>query len=169
MPSKTDERQVPMPGAVRQISPPTDARALSTLARIDYTDAFRVDIGADLDRTGEQWARATLDDAPLIVRSRLVLGWTALGLKLGSPWSRHRVLGWEMRRSEPEFVLLGAGSWLGLAGQLLFRRERHGMLFATFVQHSNPAMRIAWERITPKHQQVVQSLLLHAARRAEGW
>jgi hypothetical protein len=70
---------------VRQVALPPAARALSTLSRIDYQDAFFVDTGPDLDRTGEQWARAVLADAPPIVRRKLLRGWHWLGLKLGSP------------------------------------------------------------------------------------
>ena len=71
--------------AVNQISLPQDARALSTLARTDYEDAFAV--VADVDHTAEQWVRAVVNDAPPRVRRRLWLGWIALGLRLGPPWS----------------------------------------------------------------------------------
>jgi hypothetical protein len=151
---------------VSQILLPQDARALSTLARIDYEDAFAV--AADVKRSSEQWIRAVLQDAPPRVRRRLWLGWTALGLKLGPPWSSNRVLGWKVKRSGPAYVLLAADSWLGLRGELLFRTERRGLLFATFVQQTNPAARALWAAITPRHQQVVRSLLTHAASRAQG-
>jgi len=152
-----------VPQTVTQISLPTDARALSTLSRIDYSDAFIVD--ADVDRTPEQWARSVVEGAPLVVRTQLLAGWTALGLRLGPPWSAKRVLGWKIERSGPEFVLLGARSWLGLRGELLFRSERHGLLFATLIQQRNPAARVVWAAITQRHQHVVASLLTHAARR----
>jgi hypothetical protein len=142
---------------------PTDARALSTLARIDYEDAFLLD--ADVQHSAEEWVRATLSDAPLIVRSRLVAGWLALGLNLRGPWSAHRVLGWKVQHSDPNFVLLAADSWLGLRGQLLFRSEPRGLLFATFIQQNNPLVRSLWVKITQRHQQVVGSLLVHAGRR----
>jgi hypothetical protein len=148
---------------VSQISLPGDARALSTLPRIDYHDAFRVDSGAEL--SAEQWARAVLTDPPLAVRARLLLGWTALGLRLGAPWSERRVLGWKIERRNPGYLLLAARSWLGLRGELLFRREPHGLLFATFIQQSNPAARTLWAAITTTHQQTVRSLITHAARR----
>ena len=106
-----------------------------------------------------------LNDAPLSVRSRLVVGWLALGLNLRGPWAADQVLGWKMQHSDPEFVLLSADSWLGLRGQLLFRREPRGVLFATLIQQNNPVVRSLWVAITAKHQQVVQSLLVHAARR----
>ena len=146
---------------VEQISLPDDARRLGTLPRIDYEDAFAVT--ADADATAEQWVGAVLHHAPARVRRRLWLGWTALGLKLGPPWSSDRVLGWKVEHSDPSFVLLTANSWLGLRGQLLFRSEPTGLLFATFVQLTNPAARRLWAAITPRHQHVVRSLLAHAA------
>jgi hypothetical protein len=99
---------------VTQISLPSDARALSTLPRIDYEDAFMVS-GA-VDRTPQQWVRAVIDDAPARVRARLFIGWLSLGLRLGLPWSPRRVLGWRIARSESGWLLLRANSWLGLRG-----------------------------------------------------
>ena len=158
----------PATRTVTQILLPQDARALSTLARIDYEDGFAVAADADAERSSEQWIRAVLQDAPPRVRRRLWLGWTALGLKLGPPWSSNRVLGWKVKRSSPAYVLLAADSWLGLRGELLFRSEPQGLLFATFVQQTNPAARALWAAITPRHQQVVRSLLTHAASRTQG-
>jgi hypothetical protein len=150
-------------GRVRQVSLPVDARALSTLSRVDYEDAFIVDVGGE--RTAEGWARAVFDDAPLAVRARLLSGWIGLGLKLGEPWSARHVLGWKVQQSSPSVVLLGAESLLGLQAELLFRTEPRGLLFATLVQQNNPLARTVWVRITSIHQKVVHSLLDHAARR----
>jgi hypothetical protein len=66
-------------GGVRQVAVPPAARALSTLSRIDYEDAFLVETGPATDRTAEQWARAIVEGAPITVRSTLVSGWSALG------------------------------------------------------------------------------------------
>lgn len=151
------------PGRVSKISLPPDARALGTLARVDYEDAFLIEAG--VERTAEQWLNAVINDAPLAVRARLVTGWVTLGLKLGPPWSARRVLGWNVLHSDPSYVLLGAASWLGLRGELLLRAEPGGALFATIVQLNNPAAHAIWARVTPTHQAVVQSLLSHAARR----
>lgn len=151
-------------GRARPIRLPPAARALSTLSRIDYEDAFFVRPGPGLDRTGEQWARAVLEGAPQRMRARLLRGWCLLGLRLGSPWSRRRVLGWQIRRSTPDFVLLAAGSRIGMPAELLFKRERDGLLFATFVQQRSPLARAIWARVVPVHQRTVASLLTHAAR-----
>jgi hypothetical protein len=94
---------------VRQVAVPPAARALCTLARIDYEDAFLVQMGPVEDRTAEQWARAILEGAPAMMRRTLLLGWSALGLQLGPTASDGFVLGWAVRRSTPDFVLLASG------------------------------------------------------------
>ena len=66
-------RQVPVPPAVLE---------LSTLARVDYADAFLVPTAEGRSRTAEAWARAVLEDAPLAVRTSLLSGWSGLGLKM---------------------------------------------------------------------------------------
>ncbi|HUA04569.1 MAG TPA: DUF2867 domain-containing protein [Solirubrobacteraceae bacterium] len=144
-----------------QIPLPQDARALSTLPRIDYADAFAV--AAGVERSAADWARAVVEDAPLRIRRGLWLGWIALGLRLGPPWSSDRVLGWQVRHSDPDVVLLAANSWLGLRAELLFRSEPDGLLFATLIRLTNPAARALWAAITPRHVRVVRSLLTHAA------
>jgi hypothetical protein len=150
--------------SVSAVTLPAEARALSTLSRVDYEDAFRLDAG--VNRSAEQWVRAMLNDAPLTVRTRLVAGWMALGLNLRGPRSAGaRVLGWRVQHSDPDVVLLAAESWLGLRGQLLFASEPRGLLFATLIQQNNALSRSLWATITQQHQQVVQSLLVHAARR----
>jgi hypothetical protein len=150
---------------VRQVSVPPTARALSTLSRIDYEDAFRIDTGAAGDRTAEQWARAVLEDAPMRMRSTLLSGWSALGLKLRCGGSRRSVLGWEVRSRSDDFVLLGADSRIGMPAELLFKRERHELLFATFVTHDNHVARAAWAAVEPMHVPIVRSILEQASRR----
>jgi hypothetical protein len=149
----------------QQIDLPPAARALSTLSRIDYADAFFVSIVPDRGRSGEQWARMVLEGAPRKVRVRLLRGWTLLGLKLARPRSGRDILGWRIRRNGPDFVLLEAGSRFGMPAELLFKRERHGLLLATFVQERNPLARLIWAKVVPAHQRAVRSLLAQAARR----
>jgi hypothetical protein len=148
-------------GSVRQVAVPPSARALSTLSRVDYDyeDAFLVKIGPAHDRTGEQWARAILKDAPLMTRRALRWGWFALGLKLGSTRSERLVLDWEVRRSAPDFALLHTGSRLGLQGEVLFKRQRRTLLLATFVQLENPIARAVWATVAPGHRQTVRRIL----------
>jgi len=44
----------------------------------------------------------------------------------------------------PAFVVLAAGSRIGMPGELLFMREPGGLLFATFVQQKNCVARAVW-------------------------
>jgi hypothetical protein len=160
------ERTAATEGRVREIALPADARALSTLPRLDYTDAFLLDTGQAQDRTGEQWARALLEDAPAGTRKSLRGGWFWLGLRLGSTDDDGLVLGWPVRRSSEDFALLAASSLIGMEGEVLCKREQHGLLVATFIQLRNPVTRLVWAVTAPQHRQVLRHLLKEAGRRA---
>jgi hypothetical protein len=153
-------------GGVCQIAVAPEVRALSTLARIDYADAFVVDVCAARERTAEQWARAVLEGAPATVRRTLTSGWDAIGLKLGAAGVEGFVLGWEIRRSTPDHVLLGAGSRIGMPGELLFKRQPHALLFSTFVQHDHGLARTVWAGVEPVHVPMVRRVLEGAAHRS---
>jgi len=153
-------------GGVQQVAVPNAARELSTLARIDYEDAFLVDVGAPPTRAAEQWARAILDDAPTSVRLRLWSAWMMLGLRLASPGSRRHVLGWEIRKATPDYVLLGSRSRIGMPAELLVKRHGKTLLFDTFVQKSNPIAAAAWAAIERTHERTVPALLGQFRRRA---
>jgi hypothetical protein len=150
---------------VRQIAVPPAVRALTTLTQVDYEEAFVVDLApADRQHTGEEWARATLERAPRGVRASLVLGWLGLGLLLAPPVSERFVLGWRLRRSAPDYAVLGATSLIGLRAELVFKPQGETLLFASFMRQQTPAARAVWARIEAHHRRVVRSLLRRAAR-----
>jgi hypothetical protein len=150
---------------VRQIAVPLAVRELTTLSEVDYEEAFVVHIAsADRHRTGEEWARATLERAPRRVRTQLVLGWLGLGLLLGPPVSDRFVLGWRLRRSTRDHAVLGATSLIGLRAELVFKPQGDTLLFASFMRQRTPLARAVWARIEAHHQRVVRSLLRRAAR-----
>jgi hypothetical protein len=144
---------------VQQVATPPAARRLSTLARIDYEDAFLVWTPAAQRRSGEEWARVILNDAPLATRTSLLMGWSSLGLRLQPARSDGYVLGWKVLVSRPDFVLLGAGSPLGFRAQLLCKAERSAILFCTFVHKRNALARTLWKRVEPAHLRVLPRLL----------
>lgn len=84
-----------------------------------------------------------------------------LGLKLGSDG----VLGWEVRRSTPDHVLVGADSRIGMPAELLLERRQDALLFCTFVRHANLIARAVWAGVEPVHRPVVRHVLEDAARR----
>jgi hypothetical protein len=150
---------------VRSVEVPSEARARCTLERIDYEDAFVVEVVRVEARTAEEWARAILDDAPLLLRRALRSGWSAIGLRLGPARADGFVLGWEMRRSDPDFVLLGASSRLGLPAELLVMRFGEELLFDTFVRHDGVVARAVWAGTESLHRPIVRYVLGSAARR----
>ena len=93
---------------VRQIAPPTANHELSTLGRIDYEDAFLVDVDDPQTHDAEHWLRAVLEGAPAAVRLRLLSGWTGLGLKMTLTGSAQTVLGWEVRTRSADVISLSA-------------------------------------------------------------
>jgi hypothetical protein len=157
-------RSSPVTGAVRQVDLPSSARALSTLARIDYCDAFLFDAGSAHDESAEELIRDILEGAPLAVRTQLLSGWSAIGLKVGTS-SRGSVLGWEVRRTAPEHVLLGVDSRIGMPGELLLKKNRGALLFATFVAQRNPLARALWAVVEPVHVRIVRDILEQASQR----
>lgn len=155
----------PCEGRVYATVVPPSARALSTLRRIDYADTFLVGASPARRWTAQEWVRAVLLDAPLAARTKLLSGWSAIGLKVGKGGGGQSLLGWEVRHDSPEFVLLGADSWIGMPGELLFKREPDALLFATFVQHDNAIARAVWAAVEPVHVRVVRDILSQATAR----
>ena len=151
---------------VRQVPMPPDARALSTLHPIDYTDVFRAERAHADALTGEQWARAFLEGAPARLRRDLVWGWRALGLQLGSTRDPERVLGWEIRRRGPDHALLAARSWFGVSAEVLVKRDESDVLIASFIRWHHPLGRLLWAAVAPHHRRVVAHLLGRATSRA---
>jgi hypothetical protein len=70
-----------------------------------------------------------------------------------------------MRRSDPDFVLLGASSRLGLPAELLIMRFGEEILFNTFVRHDGVVARAVWAGTEPLHRPIVRYVLGSAARR----
>lgn len=153
------------PARVRQVTLPPAARALSTLPRIDYSDAFVVESASTQNWSAEQWTRVVLEDASVALKTKLLLGWASIGLK---PASSGSLLGWEIRVNTPDFVLLGRDSLIGMPGELLFKCEPQALLFATFVHHANHAARALWAAVEPAHVRIVRDVLEQAGRRIPG-
>jgi len=150
------------PRRARQVAVPAVARARCTLRRVDHEDAFAVELGSAHVRTAEQWARAILEDAPLAMRNGLRRGWLALGLKLDAAPPERSVLGWEVRLSTRDHVLLGADSRIGMPAELLVTRQKRAVRIATFLEHRNSAARAMWTTVERAHRRIVPRVLMQA-------
>lgn len=165
----SDTTHTRVPNRAREIQVPAEARALSTLSRIDYENAVHVDLDAVDDsaqnRTGEQWARAVHEDAPADTRHALTQQWTRFGLQLGPAHSDRHVLGWPVRQSTPDHVLLGTTSDNGLQAELLIQRRPRALLFASFIQHDTDDARTLWAEVKHMHTPVMCQLIDQAVAR----
>jgi hypothetical protein len=150
--------QVPLPAAVR---------SESGLTRIDYSDAHLVTGPGVGDGTAEEWVRDMLAGAPLPLRRGLPPGWFLLGLHHGPASSPQHVLGWPIRESTADRVVLAAASRLGMPAELVLQRADDGWVFATLVRHDNAAMARLWAAIAGLHRRVVRQLLRSATRRRQ--
>ncbi|EME98219.1 hypothetical protein J7W19_22855 [Streptomyces mobaraensis NBRC 13819 = DSM 40847] len=151
---------------VRHIPVPPAAHALSTLPRIDYENAVLAEPDPAPDRTALRWARAVLEDADAETRQALTQGWTSLGLALAPAGSDGHVLGWRVRGSTPDAVLLAADATRGLRGELLFQRAQGTLLLACFIRLDDDAARALWAQVESHHPQVMHRLLEQAVSRA---
>jgi hypothetical protein len=93
---------------VQQVTPLASTRAVSTLGRVDYEDAFVVDVETPRALSAEQWIRRVLEEAPTTLRLQLLSGWCGLGARLADPRcrsglrpARGRVAGGHARRAVP--------------------------------------------------------------------
>lgn len=132
---------------VRRTTAPTAAQLLTTLDRVDYSEAFVVGTDQHDGRTAEQWARISFESLDAQHRVQFKATWLALGLRVSLKDSPSTVLGWVIRSSTPEHVLLSASSWTGVPAEILFRIHEDEMLFATSVGEANPVVRVMWERV----------------------
>lgn len=150
--------------SVERVAPKLSARDHSTLPSVEYMDSFVVRVAGAPDWTAEHWARTVLEDAPAGLRGSLRRGWTALGLTdFVGP---HTILGWEIRHADPDTVLIGRASRIGMPGELLFTRRPDGVSFSTLVHHRTVLTRALWAAVRPRHVRAVTALLERAGRAA---
>lgn len=149
---------------VQQVEPPRAARDRSTLPSVEYADSFVVDVTATPEWTAERWARTVLEGAPAGLRATLRRGWTGLGLTEAT--GAQTILGWEIRHADPDTVLIGRASRIGMPGEMLVTRRPTGMSFSTLVHHRTVLTRALWAAVRPAHVRTVSALLARAGRAA---
>lgn len=140
------------------------ADALAGLDRIDYREQFTVAVTAD--RTPEEWARLILSGAPRRKRATMVGAWVALGVLLRPPFISGAVLGWRIRRVEPDAIVLGIHSLSGLTARIVWRLSEGWLEHVMVVRFATPLSAAIWARVAPGHRRFVKALLADAANRA---
>jgi hypothetical protein len=144
---------------VHRVEVTDEVRAIDTLAGPDYAAAWDVAVAGADALSAEQWARATFEGAPRVLRDLIVAGWIGgLGLKLAPRSSGDHVLGWSITRNTPELIILEAKFRFGTSHNVL-RVEKSRVLLATFVRNEKRGGRTVWTLVAPLHQQILPRLL----------
>jgi hypothetical protein len=111
----------------------------------------------------ERWARGGFEQAPLVMRVFLTVGWRLLLLE-GSPRSdAGHVLGWPLVSTSHQTAVLQRRSRLGILATLVFSVEPGAATFASGMRFGNRFARILWAGVAPTHRWAVRVVLGHAA------
>jgi hypothetical protein len=130
----------------------------------DYASSFAVDVPLADARTPEQWARHTLEGAPLALRWFVLLGWrVVLRLRLAPRGAAGSIMGWRVSATTPDTITLEVGSSLVTARKVL-TVEQNRVSMTTLVRYERALGRVLWSVIVPIHHRIEPLLLTLAAR-----
>jgi hypothetical protein len=143
---------------------PEAIRSREDLAGADRVIAYELAAADARSMSAEQWARATWEGAPTIVRRFMTLGWRfALGLRLAPGRSPSHVLGWRIVDGGPDTVTLQAHSVL-LTGHNVVSVQESTVLWTTLVRYEQPVTRPIWRVAELVHRVVLGYALNHAEK-----
>ncbi len=150
-----------------EITPPATVGELRLFDRIDYQDAYAVDV--TVERTPEQWMRAVVDDAPLWFK----LPWAAVGkVLLGARFGPMNstvgyVVGWKVLDDRPGLFVVGLDSEGGLLARMVAVTAPGQAVIATQIRLDTAYARALWPVIRRGHRFFAPYLLGRAARRVQ--
>ncbi len=134
------------------------------LRKSDYASAFELPTPDAQSLTPEQWARATFEGAPVLLRWLLVMGWTlVLGLRLGPRPSAGHVLGWLISDSGSDSITLESRSRLVATRNIVVVNDSN-VVWVTFVRFNRRIARPVWAVAAPIHHMAIPYLLKRASR-----
>jgi hypothetical protein len=151
-------------GIAAAIAVPEAIRSREDLAGADRTITFELAADDAGSMSAEQWARATWEGAPTIVRWFLTVGWRfALGLRLAPGRSPTHILGWRITDNHPDMVTLQARSAL-ITGHNVVIVQDSTVLWTTLVHYEHPIARPIWRLVELVHRIVLPYTLTHARK-----
>jgi hypothetical protein len=113
--------------------------------------------------TAQEWARATFEGAPRLVRWFLVFGFrVVLGLRLDRA-VMPQVLGWRLTEQPPDTATLAAQSYL-IDGYNIVTVHDESVEWTTLVRYRRGAARPVWRLVELFHRVLMPYLLTHAGR-----
>ncbi len=149
---------------VHVVGVPEAIRSREELAGADRAIVYELAAGDARSMSAEQWARATWEGAPTIVRWFLRFGWRFfVGLQLAPGRSPTHVLGWRIVDDRPDTVTLQAPSAL-ITGHNVVIVQESSVLWTTLVRYEQPIARPIWRLVELVHRIVLPYTLTHAKK-----
>lgn len=147
----------------RRVEVPRELDAGDAGAQPSYASAFELPTADAHALTAEQWARATFEGAPALLRWFMCKGWAlALGLRLEPRPSPGYVLGWLICDPDASSITLRARSRLLAARNTVLVKDA-GVVWVTVVDFKRPIARPIWGITAPIHHVVIPYLLKRAS------
>lgn len=142
---------------VQTITMPAGVAELAALDPVDYHEAFAFE--TDSVRRPENWARLILENAPLVKRAVMLSAWTGLGVRLAALGSDGQVLGWRIRHSGPEAVVLGMQAAIGITARIVIQVDHQRVVHAMLIRYDRSIARPVWRMVAPRHRRFIGALL----------
>jgi hypothetical protein len=143
---------------------PEAIRSREDLAGADRAITYELAAGDARSLSAEQWARATWEGAPTILRWLQMLGWRfTLGLRLAPGRSLTRVLGWRITDDRPDTMTLQARSAL-ITGHNVVIVQDSTVQWTTLVHYEQSIARPIWRLVELVHRIVLPYTLTHARK-----
>lgn len=151
-----------MVSEVSEVPAPESIRSRADARAADRIITYRIPADRARAVSAAQWARATWEDPPLVLRTFFVFGWRAvLGLKLGQLSSPRTVLGWHIIEDRPDTVTVEAKSRL-ITGQNIVTVHESEVLWTTLVRYEGRIGGLVWRTVELAHRVVLPYALSRA-------
>jgi hypothetical protein len=134
-----------------------EVQARAALAPIHYREAFA--ISTDAHRRPEDWARLMLEGAQPRKRRAMLRTWALLGVKLADLTADGQVLGWTVRHSDDDVVVLEVTARIGLTARLVLATNERTLVQAMVVRYDRRLGRLTWLAVAPLHRSFICGLL----------
>jgi len=142
---------------------PEAMRSLHALSRLDYVDSSTLQTSDAASWSAEQWARAVLEDGPLVRRYGFIPWRVVLGLRLGPSHAPGYVHGWKIVGRGEDWIRLEAASWL-MTCNAVARVEEGRVTVALFVRYDNRVAATVWSLASTFHRRALPVILYQGFR-----
>jgi Protein of unknown function (DUF2867) len=140
---------------VVKVAVPSRAGELAGLERVDYADAFAVDVA--VQHSPEEWIRLEAAASPALFRA-VRIAHRGLGLRLAPAGSSEHPIGWNILRSDSEEAVLGIDGVLGTP-RIVGLAPPGEFVVVTLIRLNGLRGRALWAVCAPLHRAVARYIL----------